>query len=217
MTKIDSKRLIGYWANFSRAYEIALVGNKSISIYADKEYTNADEDIAYLKSIFSDVRYELDGDIQIELVKPPSYDPNFRFEGIEDIQKRARICSISSVNYELEDTPYHKKDACEGLLKTATQRLNLSLKDIEIIWSLASVIAKMDKEKFIDVNHIAEAIHYRCCKCDQDCYLPDAYWTDVKVAQFMRKLVTSITEGTLRSWEERHFLSFITQIRNNEL
>lgn len=215
MTKVDSKRLIGYWANFSRAYEIALLGNKSISIYADKEYTNADEDIFYLKSIFPNVRYELDGDIQIELVKPPSYEPNFRFEGIEDIQLRVFQVKDFKVPTEVKD--YTKQSACEALLKTATSRMNLSLKDVDIIWSLAGVIAQLDKEEYIDTHHLAEAIHYRCCKQDQDCYLPDAYWSDVKVAQFMRTLVKSITEGTLRSWEERHFLSFITQIRNNEL
>lgn len=38
-------------------------------------------------------------------------------------------------------------------------------------------------------------------------------WTDESVAEFMYDLVRIITEGTLRSWEKRHFLAVITELK----
>lgn len=38
-------------------------------------------------------------------------------------------------------------------------------------------------------------------------------WTDESVAQFCSDVVRTITQGTLRSWEARHFLALIQKTR----
>ena len=38
-------------------------------------------------------------------------------------------------------------------------------------------------------------------------------WTDQQVADFCHRMVRTITEGTLRSWEPRHFLDVIKKLQ----
>lgn len=203
--------VISYWPNLNRAYEIALLGNKSISVYADKQdYPKAEEDLVYIKQVFSQVNYELDADIQIEITKPDNYTHIRPEEQLEDIHAR-----VAKARQLPRPTEVHKdcEQGCKSLLKVSSERLEFSLKDVNIVWELSGIIAQAGHDEFIRTEHLAEAIHYRSYKSDKDCYLPDYSWSDVKVAEFMYDIVRTITEGTLRSWEKRHFLAVITELK----
>jgi len=94
-------------------------------------------------------------DFIIEFPEKVNYGNLFRrVEPIEDILNR-----INSV-IEIEN-PQLKNDGALQLLKTATDRMNISKDDIQNIISLSCVIAAMDGEKSeIKAHHIAESIQY---------------------------------------------------------
>ena len=148
--------LVGLWCNLFRAIEIAKTGGYSISIHFDQDYKNGFDDYKSIKLFCKGWfdNFVSDGDIKIEIVKPESYDTKNKWETLEDISLRIER-SLQFPKPELKLC-----NASEALLKTATQRLYLSLSQVEKIKQIAVTIAQMDFSKTIQVNHIAESIQY---------------------------------------------------------
>ena len=150
--------LTGVFPNLSRAYEIALLGGYSITITYSSDlldYPQANEDYQVIKKFFEGVHFVSDGDIWIEIVNPKDYNRGKYSETLADIDLRVRKAEKNA-----EPNPEY----CEGsneLLKNAVNKLNLSLKDVEIIQKISSSCAKLDGETEIQAHHVAEAIHYR--------------------------------------------------------
>lgn len=150
------KNLIGLFVNIARAYEVAKLGNFSIRIVFDKEYLQGVKDYKEVVNFFSDVKFAADGDIIVQMYKPDYSTKVKAYETLEDINKRILKAQ------EREFTPYEfKNEDCEKLLKTATNRLDFNLTDIEKIRKIAGIIAKLAGVNYVEAQHIAEAIQYR--------------------------------------------------------
>jgi hypothetical protein len=150
------KNLVGLWCNLFRAIEIAKTGGHSISIHFDKEYKNGFDDYLSIKTFCKGWfdNFVSDGDMKVEIVKPQSYERKGNWETLECISNRIE----KSLQFQ---TPELKLcDSSEILLKTATQRLDLSLSQVEKIKEIATTIARMDFSKTVQVVHIAESIQY---------------------------------------------------------
>jgi len=148
--------IVGLWCNLFRAIEIAKTGGYSISIHFDQDYKNGFDDYksikAFCKGWFDN--FVPDGDMKIEIVKPQSYERKGKWETLDDISLRIE----KSLQFQKPELKLC--DSSETLLKTATQRLDLSLSQIEKIKQIAVTITQMDFSKTIQAQHIAESIQY---------------------------------------------------------
>jgi hypothetical protein len=150
--------IIPLWSNLSRAYEIAKLGNLSISIVFNRDYIEGREDYNIIKKIYSDVKFESDGDLIVEITKPDGYKESKarKHETISDLDLR-----IEKAKQHKRPEIYKSQSVSDSLLKTATERLSLTLSDIESIEKISRVIAQLDLANEIKVEHTAEAIQYR--------------------------------------------------------
>jgi len=150
------KNIIGLWCNLFRAIEIAKTGEYSVSIHFAEDYKNGFDDYRSIKSFCKGWfdNFVSDGDIKIEIVKPQSYEQKGKCETLEDISTRVE----KSLQFQKPELKLC--DSSEILLKTATQRLDLSLSQVEKIKQIAVTIAQMDFSKTIQAQHIAESIQY---------------------------------------------------------
>lgn len=155
--KTTDKNLIGLWVNLSRAYEIALLGGFSIKIVFEKDYVEGFDDYKTIKDFFEDVEFKADGDLTLEITKPDYSYNTKNCDTIKDIKARVRKSLPNK-----RPTSFKSKDACDALMRTATQRLSFSLSTVEKIKKVASVISQLHGAKFIETAHLAEAIHYNC-------------------------------------------------------
>lgn len=151
--------IIGCWINLSRAYEIAKLGGFKIKIVFDKEYINGFNDYELIKAFYGPENFSSEGEIIVEIT-PPEYSTispkrKGQFETLEDIRKRIEQGRTHLKSFEFAS------ESCESLLKSASNRLNFSLNDIEMCKQIAAVIAQLDNGGDILVEHIAEAIQYR--------------------------------------------------------
>lgn len=157
--KKEATNIIGLWTNLSRVYEIAKLGGLSIRVVFDKDYINGFKDYELIKAFYKDVNFSIDGDIVFELTAPEisSYPSRKnQFETLEDIEKRIEKAKNNILPSEFSG------DSCHTLLKTAINRMNFSLSDTEKVKEIAGIIAKLDGTVRIQVEHIAEAVQYRC-------------------------------------------------------
>ena len=150
------KNLVGLWANLSRAYEIALLGNFSIKIVFDKEYIQGFDDYKNIKSFYKDVIFSKDGDMTVCIYKPDYTQNRINYETLEDILVRVNRAKGNSLPTDFIN------DNCNVLLKTATERLGFSYSKKEKVIEIAKIIAQLDNSREIEVQHISEAIHYNC-------------------------------------------------------
>ncbi len=150
--------LTGVYPNVARAYEIALLGNYSITITYSGDlfnYPQASEDYPAIKRFFEKVLFVTDGDLWVEMPNPKDYNRGLYSETLADIHLRVK---------KAKDNPEPNSEYCEAskeLLKNAVNRLHFSLKDVEIINKVSSTIAKLDGEGKILTHHVAEAAQYR--------------------------------------------------------
>lgn len=148
--------IVSLWYNLFRAIEIAKTGGYSISIHFDQDYKNGFDDYKSIKSFckgwFDD--FVSDGDMKIKIVKPQSYDRKGKWETLEDISTRVEK------SLQFQEPEIKLCDSSEYLLKTAAQKLDLSLLQFEKIKQIAVTIAQMDFSKTIQAQHIAESIQY---------------------------------------------------------
>ena len=156
LSLIDSmKNMIGLFINLSRAYEIALLGNFSIQVVFSKEYTTGFEDYQKIKEFFNKVQFSPKGDLTVEIIRPDIRD-NVRYESIEDIHQR-----VEAAKDNQKPTEFVSQQTCDALLKTAFERLELSIESHERIKKIASVIAQLEGKSKIETHHLAEAIQYQ--------------------------------------------------------
>jgi len=148
--------LVGLWCNLFRAIEIAKTGEYSVSIHFAEDYKNGFDDYRSIKSFCKGWfdNFVSDGDIKIKIVKPQSYDRKGKWGTLEDISTRVEK------SLQFQEPEIKLCDSSEILLKTATQRLDLSLSQVEKIKQIAVTIAQMDFSKTIQAQHIAESIQY---------------------------------------------------------
>lgn len=151
-----SKNLIGLWVNVSRAYEIALLGNFSIQIVFEKEYTEGFSDYEKIKSFYKGVDFVKNGDLIVEISKPDYSIKTERCETIDDIKARVRDAKAHVTPTEFAN------NSCDALLKNATNRLSFSLETREKTIEISQVIAQLDGAKKINAWHMVEAIQYKC-------------------------------------------------------
>lgn len=149
----ESDFIIGLWPNLARAYEIALLGDFSIQIVFEKDYTQGFKDYENIKCFYDKVSFKVDGDLVVEIYLP-DYNDRRKYETLQEIESRV----IRARSNELPDK--YSSPACEALLKTATDRLGLALSDIERTNGIAGVIAQLEGSVDIRPEHVAEAIQY---------------------------------------------------------
>ena len=149
--------LTGIWPNLARVYEIAKLGGFSITVTYEKngDYPQVNTDYQSIKIFYNRGNFEKDGDLWIGLVKPRTYDLKGNYETLDDIHARVEKAKKHPLPKSVFDA------YSEELLKTAIQRLNFSIKDVEIIHKVAPVIAQLDLDSKIQAHHVAEAIQYR--------------------------------------------------------
>ena len=162
------KNLVGLWTNLSRAYEVAMLGNFSVQIVFDKEYTEGFDDYENIKSFYNGISFVKEGDLIVKITKPDYNQKTERFETLNDIHKRVEKATKNTKPTEF------KNNSCDDLLKTATERLYFSLKKREMVIEISKVIAQLDGCKTIEPQHIAEAIQYNYyddtqCNAEEKC------------------------------------------------
>jgi hypothetical protein len=145
--------IIALYPNLARAVEIALVAKVNISIYADKEYKTAKEDMMAITQYYGQdiLRQGNNPYMYVQIHKPINIFA--RGETLKDIQDRIKALLLTEVKSDLNDS-------CRALLKSAWDRINLSLPDINNILHISRAIAFLDKSKEIKVEHVAEATMY---------------------------------------------------------
>jgi hypothetical protein len=163
------ENLVGQYSGLFRGIEIAKTGGYSISVYFDKEYKNCFDDYKTIKLFCKGWfdNFVSDGDMKIEMVKPQSYERKGQIQTLENISNRIEK-SLQFLKPELK-----LGDSSELLLKIATQRLDLSLTQVEKIKQIAITIAQMDLSETIKMIHIAESIQYSYVPYDNN-YILDS-------------------------------------------
>ena len=156
--------------NIARAYEICLTGGYTMKIIpsATKDETEIYraqlENIKYFEQIYQDVCTDnpQHAAIVIEMHNIGSQDILRSFmqpgscETIEDIKSR--------VNATIKKNSMPKEPLCQSgsqLLKTAIDRLHLSIRQVAFIHAVAKTIAHMAGSDTIRPEHVAEAIQYQ--------------------------------------------------------
>jgi hypothetical protein len=151
------ENITSIWLNLFRVIEIAKAGNFSLSVYYQKDYVEAEQDYQFIKEFCKGwfENFSENGDLACEIVKPAKYNEKVKGETKETISKRIEK-SLKSEKPEIV-----LDSSSEVLLDTATNRLSLSILDVNKIKEVASVIALVDaSKKGIRIEHIAEAIQY---------------------------------------------------------
>ena len=151
------KSIIGLWPNLSRAVEIAMLGGYEVTIVYHSDYKAGREDYESIVDFYSPhVDFSGSGAITVEISQPidPVGRKVFQYETLEDILGRVEKARGNTI-------PTVFPDSSSILLKTAANRLNLSLKAIDSIASIAGTIAQLDGAKEVRPEHVAEAILYR--------------------------------------------------------
>ena len=149
--KIETVRYTGAWVNLQRAYEIALLGGYKI-VPMSFEPMFEDFKAIILPEMGEDVLSAEDG-LTVEIY------PLDRVHGIplfnlEESRKRVEVAK----SFEVIDCEINQSS--EILLKVAQKRMDLSETVIRKIMLVAKTIAQLDKSNSIQVEHVAEAIHF---------------------------------------------------------
>ena len=150
------KTLTGLWPNLSRAYEIAKLGDFTITITYQKtsEYVGVSDDYKTIKKFYKDVKFVKNGDLWVSIQKPKSYSDIHNYETLEDIHERVKKAKTYKLPKDIFDS------ASEELLKNGVQRLSFSLKDVTTIHKVARIVAQLENSS-IDIHHVAEAMNYK--------------------------------------------------------
>jgi hypothetical protein len=156
--------IIGLYANISRVFEIATVGNFTMSFcyYSDKEDVERTVNPRDIKMIadYYGINPVTEGDLLVEVTRPSFDDIQAsmirNFETMEDLNAR-----IAKAKETIEPAISTLNEVCLSLLASAYERLNISVYHVPMIFKIAQTIARMAQSETIRVEHIAEAIQYR--------------------------------------------------------
>lgn len=146
----------------ARAMEVAILGKHRISIYANlKDYPTAKNDVRTALTSYSNINNDRaitvdnNAELMIEVVKPSFTQLFSQYETLKEIGDRITVARKNQK--PSQDIPNNAKQ----LLKTAYERLNLGVNQIDHIVNVASTIAQMEGKDKIETVHIAEAIQYQ--------------------------------------------------------
>jgi len=154
-TKIENA--INLFPNLHRAYEVSFVSGLMIKPFHHADY-HPKAALADLKASGALARMSETGEIYVEVFRP-QFSDLFSLRKIEtpaDIEERLEDLRSGDFPWELESPSTAKL-----LLKTAWEKLDLSVGDYNVINETARAIAKLDRCSKVRTEHIAEAIHYR--------------------------------------------------------
>jgi hypothetical protein len=162
---INSDNVCGIYSNLSRAYEIALLGGFKIRLIKSNnidDHIPKDIDLDLIKSFFAGVEFtdkesDLDSVILHIEVTMPSFDMIVTTRKSETVNDHFRRANDAQVN---ELSIFKLSESGRALLKTAYERLNLTLNDLDSIVSTSQVISRLHGSKEIKVEYLAEAIQY---------------------------------------------------------
>lgn len=152
-------------ANIARAYEIAAAGEHTLSIIPGQ--TDTPEQSRQMASNCRDFReyYNanegFDSDIVVEIHNIGANDIlsallNKRYETFSDILKRIDEYKKAPITAEL-----NLRGAVESLLKSAIDKLSLSVRQVTSIIAVSKTIAGLAGSNEVKAEHIAEAIQYQ--------------------------------------------------------
>ena len=158
--------VIGMWTRVARAVEIAMLGGFALNIYLDEDdsviypYTNAKEDYELIKQFYAPVftGFKRGGVMHVELCKPQMWPTTPK--------KRPCYVPLSALVDRVEKAKLNRDPSAVlctagyALLKTATDKLGLSVKQNNEVQIIARVIAKLEASESIQAQHVAEAVHY---------------------------------------------------------
>ncbi len=168
--KAQIKNAIHLFPNIHRAFEVSIVSGLKIKPFCAPDYP-VKQALADLKCTGAMLRISDTGEIFCELSRPQfsellreniSFDPTETWERLEPLAEKQR------------PTVFHSPSASQLLLKTAWERVNLSIHDYNIIMQIAQAVAILDGSDKIKTEHLAEGIHYRALLADDGQDL-DAY------------------------------------------
>lgn len=154
MKKKEPQKTFQPWENLQRAYNIALISDLKICpVSTDPIHTDFNRCLerSNLLNLFTD---KFDGAIIVELVKP-QIEPFGLFPDTTINWQTGIDAAKNPLPTE------HESNTHEILVRTAQDRANLSLSDIEDVYRIAPYIAKLDGSAKIKIEHIAEALHYK--------------------------------------------------------
>ena len=154
-TKIENA--INLFPNLHRAYEVSFVSGLMLKPFHHVDY-HPSAALSDLKASGAMARMSESGEIYVEVHRPQFSDlcSYRRFETPIEIEERLEALRSGDFPSELENP-----NAAKLLLKTAWERLGLSVADYNIINYTARAIAKLDHSRKVKTEHLAEAIHYR--------------------------------------------------------
>jgi len=143
----------GTYCNLSRAVEVALCGNFTIDLTADKiDFPSVDTEIPFIKSYYHNAKFVPVGDIKVELYRND-------FTGNQEGENFSAIIERVS-KYEITICDNKLNADSTAMLKNAYNMFKLAPNEYDKIVNIASVIANIGKSKNIEACHIAEAIGY---------------------------------------------------------
>jgi hypothetical protein len=163
---INSDNVCGIYSNLSRAYEIALLGGFKIRLIKSNnidDHIPKDIDLDLIKSFFAGVEFtdkesDLDSVILHIEVTIPSFDmviTTRKCENVNDIFRRVN-------DAQANELPIFKlSESGRALLKTAYERLKLTLNELDSIATTSQVISRLHGSKEIKLEYLAEAIQYQ--------------------------------------------------------
>jgi hypothetical protein len=164
--------MLNSWSNLFRCVEIAKVGGFSVSVYFDENYETGFDDYNSIKnycknSLLEFTNFVSHGDLHIQISKPDKYYSDSYNKKSKHDDSLEDVCLRIQKAKEFPKPEMILNDTCELLLRTCTNKLNLSFSQIQKIKDVAQVIAQLSFSEKIEVHHIAESIQYRELQC---CY-----------------------------------------------
>jgi len=156
------KNLTGLWVNLSRAYEIALLGDFKIQVVFHPSYVQGFDDYEDIKNFYKDIQFVEEGDLIVEIHQPDYSKDLSKFETLTDIHTRVQSAKKNTLPSDF------KNDSCNSLLKTAIDKLKFSLSKKEKVIEVAKVISQLHGSNFIEIQYLAEAIHYHSYSVDEN-------------------------------------------------
>jgi hypothetical protein len=159
---------IGIYHNVSRAYEIAKLGRHTIGFaYSnDFQYSLTPAEIKAIADFFGIVPSS-EADIICDM--------NYRPQASEIVTRR-KSETLENIHTRVKDASNFPKpeivltDGSESLLRTAIDRLNLTIPEVETIYKVSQTIAQLGFSSTIRTEHLAEAIQYRAIEKDLNIY-----------------------------------------------
>ena len=144
--------------NLSRAFEVALSSNLLIKPYGNDNYPE--------KALLKDLKitgiikmFSTDGDVQCLIHRPEFGDVvNTRNHIGQDaiVVRHTDLVIEKPLPKEFENI-----NSARLLIKTAWEKLDLTLHDYNMIILMSGGIARLDGSVKIKTEHVAEAVHYR--------------------------------------------------------